>query len=133
MNDTQIIEDRRVELIFNCDGIYKETTDSVYKVWAKILTKQYSDGKQYYDIYFKSKFYSDTDNKFSNKELIEQYKNMCPLHVDDVIVYKNRLTTAMIDYLCMDDETLCKETSSISPQHCRINIMKSLGEFYKSF
>ena len=122
---TQTIECKCLELNFNADGIYANSVSYVY-VCMLIKTLQYSDGKQYYDISYVNKFYPDTN--FTDVQLIDQYKNMNPFKKPGsecaLIVYKNRVTTAMIEYLCMDDEMLTNETGSTTPQRYRFNIIQ---------
>ena len=130
-NNTKMINSKCFDLYFNADGIFEPSTSKVF-ICMLINTMQYSDGKQYYEISYVYNYYPD--NKFSKKELIEQYKNMNPLKnpASDcgVIVYKNRITTPMIEYLCMDDETLIKETGSTTPQRYRFNIIQTLENFW---
>ena len=130
-NNTKMINSKRVDLHFNADGIFEPSTSNVF-ISIQINTMQYSDGEQYYEISYVLNYYPD--NKFSKKKLIEQYKNMNPLKTPardcGVIVYKNRITTPMIEYLCMDDETLIKETGSTTPQRYRFNIIQTLENFW---
>ena len=128
---TQKIESKCLEFYFNADGIYETSTSKVY-MCILINTLEYSNGKQYYDISYVYNFYPDSN--FSKAQLIEQYKNMNPLKKPATdcggIVYKNRVITPMIEYLCMDDETLINETGSTTPQRYRFNIIQTLEKFW---
>lgn len=128
---TQTIESKCLELYFNADGIFETSTSKVY-ICMLINTLQYSDGNQYYEISYVYNYYPDSN--FSKTQLIEQYKNMNPLKKTACdcggILYKNRVTTPMIEYLCMDDETLNKETGSTTPQRYRFNIIQTLEKFW---
>ena len=140
MNENKIIKTTDIELYFNGDDMF-ESTNAHYIVYVKVLIKQCSDGKQYYDITYRYEFVPDYTN--SSRDLIDQECKMHPFYkpcykcqrleeIDEngVIVCKNRVTTAMVEYLCMDDITLNKETGHITAQRYRVNIMNSLGKLW---
>jgi len=110
--------------------------NSHYSIIITIKELKYEDGNYYYDIaytynFIKSNKKSDESNNKLKIILHPFYgNNMCKDSSDGDIVFKNELTTKMVEYLLMDDNELVEKTGLTSTQRYRINIMNSLALFW---
>lgn len=117
---------------FQANGSRYEVTIRVKTLCAE------NTNKEYYDITYS---YAFLPGDASPEEAIQNKRTMHPFHVPNErmdlsqsqfgdIIYKNSLTSVMIEYLMMDDETLAKHSSSSSAQRYRQDIMLSLTYFW---
>jgi len=84
----------------------------------------------YYNICYTYNFIeSPYMNKFQNSLYKTNFNNINENHEGD-IVYKNRLTKQMIDFLFMEDNDLKEFIGNTYPQKYRINIMQALTLFW---
>jgi hypothetical protein len=129
MTETIIVSTR--ENTFKFVNEFWGPDKSFYTIHVEVQEKLYKSGKSYYDISYiyefegneKSRmvlhpFYSDEDEKILDAV------------AEGVIVYKNKMTEIMIEYLLLDSEELEKITNLITAQSYRKNIMLSLAKFW---
>ena len=129
MSETIIVSTR--EKTFKFVNEFWGPDKSFYTIHVEVQEKLYKSGKSYYDISYiyefegneKSRmvlhpFYSDEDEKILDAV------------AEGVIVYKNKMTEIMIEYLLLDSEELEKITNLITAQSYRTNIMLSLAKFW---
>jgi len=126
MNQITIVSTR--ENTFKFINEFNQSDKSFYTINVKIEENLYTDGKSYYDISYKYKFEGDEKSKktihpFYNGKNLED-------NTSGVIIYKNKLTEIMVEYLLLNNKEL-EKVSGISTSQCyRTNIMLSLSKFW---
>lgn len=95
-----------------------------------IIVKEYEYNNVYYNISYTYNFIeSSYMNKFQNSLYKANFNNINEDHEGD-IVYKNKLTKQMIEYLIMNDNELKELIGTVSLQKYRINIIQALSLFW---
>ena len=94
------------------------------KIGQSNVPVEYEDTKQYYYISYE---YTNTKDERSHpfwhdKELFED-------HSGGEIVFKNKMTEEMINHLLMTNEELCDKIGLGTPDHYKVQIMKSLAHY----
>ena len=89
------------------------TTENIIKILITVREYKYDNGKYYY--------YLDYTYHPTNSGVIE-----CE-ELNGDIVYKNYMTTQMINHLLMDDKELYNNTGNTIVTQYKFNIMKSLS------
>lgn len=112
-------------------------SNSYYMSTVIVKELEYESGQHYWDISYKNDFISDPTD---NVEKINQDKlKLHPFygsHMSDYmdytgeILFKNPLTTIMVDYLLMDYEQIELESGLTTSQRYKQNIMWSLCYFW---
>lgn len=119
---TKIVLKERTTEFINYDLFGKE--DSFCKVIIKVEDVEYENKKQYYYISYSYQYNLDDDKRshpfWGNKHLFDE-------HSDGEIIYKNKMSTEMINHLLMDDTTLSEICGCGTPQSYKANIMKCLA------
>jgi hypothetical protein len=97
----------------------------------KIVVKEllYDDGKIFYDIGYEYEF----NGLQTSKQIIHPYyhtKDVVDLDLEGVIVFKNKMTETMVEYLLLDSEELENESGSSTAQTYRTNIMIGLARLW---
>ena len=97
----------------------------------KIIVKEllYDDGKIFYDIGYEYKF----NGLQTSKQIIHPYyqtKDVVDLDLEGVIVFKNKMTETMVEYLLLDPEELENQSGSSTAQSYRTNIMIGLARLW---
>jgi ribosomal protein L31 len=101
---------------------------SHYDVNIKVEEKLYVDGKSYYDISYEYKFNGDKNSKqkihpfYNGKEIKED--------AEGVIIFKNKMTEIMVEYLLYSTEELEKVSGTTTAQCYRTNIMLGLAKLW---
>lgn len=126
-----------VVVLFDNERYQKNGSHYDVTITVKVLRAE-NTNKEYYDITYAYKFVpgdATPEDAMKNKQI------MHPFHVPNErvdishsqygdIVYKNSLTSVMIEYLMMDEDTLSKQASNSSAQRYRQDIMLSLTYFW---
>lgn len=98
-----------------------------YFINIKIKEYQYND--IYYNITYKYKYIeSPYMNKFQNSLYKTNFTNINENH-EHIIIYKNKLTKQLIDFLFMEDNELKDYIGNTPIQKYRMNIINSLQLF----
>ena len=93
------------------------TDKTYYFIFITVNELLYNDGNTYYEINYKYEFNS---NEFIlDDDLIE-----------DVIIFKNKMTEIMVEYLLMDPEELSKISGASTAQYYRMTIMANLNKLW---
>ena len=101
---------------------------SFYIIDVKVEEKLYSNGKTFYDISYSYKFEGSEESRlnlhpfYNDKTIVDE--------AEGVIVYKNKMTEMMIEYLLLDSEELKKVSNITSAQCYRASIMLSLNPLW---
>ena len=90
--------------------------DNKTKILITSREYKYNNGKHY--------FYLDYTFHPQSFSLVD------PAHQDGDIIYKNEMTTVMINYLLMDDKELYNQTGNTTVSDYKLNIIKSLSKFW---
>ncbi len=113
-----LVESR--EKTFKFTNQIDPSDESYYTITIKVDEKMYISGQTYYDIIF--------DYKFEGLESSKQFIH--PLYMEkdpnSVVIYKNKMTQIMVDYLLSDPDDLVKVTDTSNVQHYRTLIMLNL-------
>ena len=103
--------------------------DDHYEVTISVKDLVFSDGKEYMDISYEFK-------SFSDKQSIRQLISNHPFYgsqMDDFLAYegeiisKNDMTSSMVENLLMDDDMLAKISGHTTPQEYKRRIMWSIS------
>jgi hypothetical protein len=99
------------------------------EVKITVTEKEYENKNRFYCIDYKYKLIGETD--ISEKEKERFYKKVHPFyydddHIDGEVVYKNDLTSQMVNYILMDDIELEKFTNINTAQMYRTQLMKAI-------
>ena len=115
------------------DEMFNKTT-AFYSVHIKVKTRQYDSGIEYFDIGYKYKFnaedLTEPDDILHFRKVLHPFYQENPDSRSGEIVKKNRLTSMLVEYLLMPDETLVQEIGMTTPQRYRQDIMTSLSKFW---
>ena len=104
------------------------TDNSYYLVFINVDEIKYNDNNYYYDISYEYKF---NGNKKSEKILHPFYNGKdIEEHFESVIVYKNKMTETMVEYLLSNTEDLEKIIGETTEQCYRINVMLCLAKLW---
>jgi hypothetical protein len=103
---------------------------SFYIINIKVEEKLYKSGKSYYDIRYEYQFEGIEENRMVTHPFYRHADQHSMDHAEGVIVYKNKMTEIMIDYLLLDSEELEKVSNVTTAQTYRTNIMLSLAKFW---
>jgi ribosomal protein L31 len=126
MSDTIVVSTKQNSFKFINEFQYSDK--SYYIIHVKVEEKVYSNDKYYYDISYKYKF----EGLETSKKIIHPFYNGKDEGLDNegVIVYKNKMTEVMVEYLLADSEELEKESGSSTAQCYRTCIMLSLEKLW---
>jgi hypothetical protein len=126
MSDTIVVSTKQNSFKFINEFQYSDK--SYYIIHVKVEEKIYSNDKYYYDISYKYKF----EGLETSKKIIHPFYNGKDECFDNegVIVYKNKMTEVMVEYLLADSEELEKESGSSTAQCYRTCIMLSLEKLW---
>jgi len=107
-----------------------DSNDKSYYL-IKIVVKEllYDDGKIFYDIGYEYEF----NGLEKSKKIIHPYhhtKDVADLDLEGVIIYKNKMTEAMVEYLLLDPEELENVSRTTTAQCYRTNIMIGLARLW---
>ena len=107
-----------------------DSNDKSYYL-IKIVVKEllYDDGKIFYDIGYEYEF----NGLEKSKKIIHPYhhtKDVADLDLEGVIVFKNKMTEAMVEYLLLDPEELENVSRTTTAQCYRTNIMIGLARLW---
>ena len=116
---TKILRTRESSFInrncFNNDKSY-------CKIDIMVTDKEYENGKQYY--YIDYHFHFNSDDTSCHPFYKEEH--MLENHYDGEIIYKNKMTEEMINYLLMSNKELEPITGFTNSASYKCNIMKCL-------
>jgi hypothetical protein len=107
-----------------------DSNDKSYYL-IKIVVKEllYDDGKIFYDIGYEYEF----NGLEKSKKIIHPYhhtKDVADLDLEGVIVFKNKMTETMVEYLLLDPEELENVSRTTTAQCYRTNIMIGLARLW---
>jgi hypothetical protein len=107
-----------------------DSNDKSYYL-IKIVVKEllYDDGKIFYDIGYEYEF----NGLEKSKKIIHPYhhtKDVADLDLEGVIVFKNKMTETMVEYLLLDPEELETVSRTTTAQCYRTNIMIGLARLW---
>ena len=109
-------------------------TDAFYEVQIIVKTLMYSTGAEYFDIGYAYKFHpeelTDPDDILHYRKVIHPFYKENPDGRQGEIIKKNRMTTAIIEFLLLPDDVLAKEIGMTTPQRYRLNIIHSLARMW---
>jgi hypothetical protein len=99
------------------------------EVKITVIEKEYIDTKRFYYIDYKYKLITSSDMCEAKK--FRLFRNTFPFDNDKCnsngeVVYKNDLTSKMVDYILMNDDELEKHTNINKAQTYRGELMKAL-------
>ena len=127
---TQVIETRE-----NTFKFYENERDCIddsspyLEVKIIVTEKEYENKKRFYYVDYNYKIITKSD--LCEAKSFNIFRNTFPFKNDDCnsngeVIYKNELTSKMIDYILMDDEELEKYTNNNTAQTYRSELMKAL-------
>jgi hypothetical protein len=128
MTETIIVSTR--EKSFKFVNEFGLCDPSFYMINIKVQEKLYKSGKSYYDISYHYQFEGIEENRMILHPFYNDDNENIMDHAEGVIVYKNKMTEIMIDYLLLDSEELEKVSILTTAQTYRTNIMLSLAKFW---
>jgi hypothetical protein len=109
-------------------------TDAYYEVQIIVKTLMYSTGVEYYDIGYTYKFHleelEDPDDILHYRKVIHPFYKENQDGRQGEIIKKNRMTTAIVEFLLMPDPLLAKEIGMTTPQRYRLDIIHSLARMW---
>lgn len=116
---------------------FLQSLSSYYLTTVTVKELKYEDGNHYWDIAYVNKFISGTiDSQEVIKKLEKTAHPFYGSQVEDFmeyqgdILFKNSMTSIMVDYLLMDYEQLALESGVTTPQRYKQSIMWSLSYFW---
>jgi hypothetical protein len=128
MTETIIVSTR--EKAFKFVNQFELFDKSFYIINIKVEEKLYKTGKYYYDVSYTYNFEGNEESRL----VIHPFYNHNDRKISDdsegVIVYKNKMTEIMIEYLLFDSEELENVSNLTTAQTYRENIMLSLNKFW---
>jgi hypothetical protein len=126
----QVVETRE-----NTFKFYENERDSIddsspyLEVKIIVTEKEYENKKRFYYVDYDYKIITKSD--LCEAKSFNIFKNTFPFKNDDCnsngeVIYKNDLTSKIVDYLLMDDDELEKYTNNNTAQTYRSELMKAL-------
>jgi hypothetical protein len=143
--DTDTDTNTNTKTIFTKTNKFRSDNDNInfkldrphYEVTITIELKQYENKKQYYYIDYKYNFIkSQNYSEQAHKNLIKKahpfygFPHIKSDSYEGDIVFHNKMTEQMIDYLLLEDAELVKVSGTTIPQQYRKLIMASLCMFW---
>lgn len=131
---TKVLLTREIDVIFDNEEYNSSKGGPHYVVNIKVETMRYANGAEYFDISYKYRFIPGalvhTDEIKVTKRLMHPFYKNYEESLRGDIIFKNSMSSLMVDYLLMDDDTLSKVSGASTPQGYRANIMMSLSQFW---
>jgi len=108
---------------------FDSNDQSYYLITIIVKELLYDSGKIFYDIGYEYEF----NGLEKSKKIIHPYhhtKDVADLDLEGVIIYKNKMTEAMVEYLLLDPEELENQSGTTTAQSYRTNIMIGLARLW---
>ena len=125
---SQIIIVSTKQNIFKFINEFDSFDQSYYNITVTVEEKLYTDNKTYYDISYSYEFNGESSSRkyihpfYSRKEDVES--------APGVIIFKNKMTEIMVEYLLNDSKALEQLSGTTTAQCYRTNIMLTLSRLW---
>ena len=125
MNNINSIKQKSFKFINEFDS----TDKSYYIINITVKELIYSDGKLYYDIGYKYEF-NGVETSRNKIHPFNQTTYIDELYFEGVVVYKNKMTEIMTEYLLAEPEELSKVSGLSTHQYYRTTIITNLARLW---
>ena len=119
------------EILDNLDPSSKQKwADSILSINIDVQIKYWVFDNKIYDSYYIINYNSNMNERNKSLHPLFDSRDIDKSSYKGEVIKRNTLTTAMIDYLLLDEDTLSNYTGNTTPLDYKKNIMKSLTLFW---